>query len=242
VENSSLREQVFSTRRGTLAVGILAAALATILLLVYLNRYRHNLNQTSAPVAVLVAKSLIPKGTPGELIGTKVLFQATTVPRSQLKEGALSDPSALRGEVALTDIFPGQQLTVGSFAPIRAGAIAAQLSGYERAVSIPVDATHGMIGQAQIGDHVDVLVGLNGSGDGRGAVQGALIKTLLQNIPILSMTTSSLTLKVTDSQASTLAWASDNGRIWVTLRPPAEARQSHPHIVSLNSVIFGGPR
>jgi Flp pilus assembly protein CpaB len=193
-------------------------------------------------VTVLVAKNLIPKGTPGEAIGTKVLFQATTVPKSQVKEGALSDPSALRGEVALTDIYPGEELTVGSFGPLRAGAVASQLSGFERAVSIPVDATHGMIGQAQPGDHVDVLVGLNAAGDPKGPAQGSFIKTILQNIPILTATGSSLTLRVTDTQASRLAWASDNGRIWVTLRPPADARQSTPRIVSLSSIVAGGPR
>jgi Flp pilus assembly protein CpaB len=184
---------------------------------------------------------LIPKGTPGEAIGTKVLFQATTVPKSQLKDGALSDPSALRGEVALTDIYPGQQLTVASFGPLRAGAIASQLTGFERAVAIPVDSTHGLIGQAQAGDHVDVLVGLNATGS-NGPAQGAFIKTILQNVPILTATGSSLTLRVTDQQASRLAWASDNGKIWVTLRPPAGAEQSRPRIVSLDSIIAGGPR
>jgi Flp pilus assembly protein CpaB len=99
-----------------------------------------------------------------------------------------------------------------------------------------------MIGQAQVGDHVDVLVGLNSSGLAKGPAVGAFMKTILQNVPILSMTGSSLTLKVTDSQASTLAWASDNGKIWVTLRPPADARQNSPRIVSLDSVVAGGPR
>jgi Flp pilus assembly protein CpaB len=242
VPSISLREQVFSSRRGTLAVGILAAALAAILLLVYLNRYRQNVNQNSAPVAVLVAKNLIPKGTPGDVIGSKVLFQATTVPRAQLKDGALSDPSALSGQVAVADIFPGQQLTAGSFSELHAGAIATQLSGFERAVSIPVDSTHGMIGQAQVGDHVDVLVGLNSSGLDKGPVQGAFIKTILRDIPILATSGSSLTLRVDDAQAGTLAWASDNGKVWVTLRPPIDARQTHPRIVSLTSVVAGGPR
>jgi pilus assembly protein CpaB len=241
VQSTSIAKRIFSTRSGTLAVGVLAAGLAAILLLVYLNRYRNNLNQRNAPVAVLVAKSLIQKGTPGDLIGTKSLFQATSVPREQLKDGALTDPSTLRGLVALTDVFPGQQLTLASFGSVRAGAVATQLSEFERAVAIPVDATHGMIGQVQTGDHVDVLVGLN-SGATRGAAAGSIIKTLLQNVPVLVTTGSSLTLRVNDLQASRLAWASDNGKIWVILRPPAGARQSPPRIVSLSSVVLGGPQ
>jgi pilus assembly protein CpaB len=236
VQNASLGSRIFSTRSGTLAVGLVAAALAALLLLVYLNRYRHNLNQQNAPVAVLVAKSLIQKGTPGDLIGTKSLFQTTNVPRTQVKVGALADPSTLHGLVALTDIFPGQQLTLASFGAVRAGAVASQLSAFERAVAIPVDATHGLIGQVQPGDHVDVLVGLNGGSS------GSIIKTLLQNITVMLTVGSSLTLRVTDQQASRLAWASDNGKIWVTLRPPAGAQQSAPRIVSLQTIVLGGPR
>jgi pilus assembly protein CpaB len=235
VQSISLGRRILSTRSGTLAIGVLAAGLAALLLLVYLNRYRDNLKQQNAPVAVLVAKSLIQKGTPGDLIGTKSLFQAASVPREQLKAGALTDPSTLRGLVALTDVFPGQQLTLSSFGAVRAGAVATQLSAFERAVAIPVDATHGLVGSVQAGDRVDVLVGLNSGA-------GAIIKTLLQNIPVMVTTGSSLTLRVTDSQAGRLAWASDNGKIWVTLRPPAGARQSPQRIVSLSSVVLGGPR
>jgi pilus assembly protein CpaB len=236
VQSTSLTRRIFATRSGTLAIGVIAAALAALLLLVYLNRYRNNLNAQNAAVSVLVAKSLIQKGTPGDLIGTKSLFQATSVPKAQLKTGALTDPSTLRGLVALTDIFPGQQMTIQSFGVVRAGAVASQLSAFERAVAIPVDATHGLIGEVQPGDHVDVLVGLSGG------TAGSIIKTLLQNVPVLLTTGGSLTLRVSDAQASRLAWASDNGKIWVTLRPPAGARQSTPRIVSLSTVVLGGPR
>ena len=241
MQSISLRQRLLSTRGGTLAVGVVAAALATLLLVVYLNRYRHNLNARNATVSVLVAKNLITKGTPGEIIGSKVLFQATAIPRAQLKDGALSDPSSLRGEIALADIFPGQQLTAASFGVLRSGAIAAQLSGDERAVAIPLDVTHGLLGQAQPGDHVDVLIGVNAGSSSSGA-QGPLIKTLFQNISILSTSTESLTLRVTDVQANRLAWASDNGKIWVTLRPPAAAKQSRPQVVSLTTILVGGPR
>jgi pilus assembly protein CpaB len=236
VQSTSLTRRIFATRSGTLAIGVIAAALAALLLLVYLNRYRNNLNAQNAAVSVLVAKSLIQKGTPGDLIGTKSLFQATSVPKAQLKTGALTDPSTLRGLVALTDIFPGQQLTIQSFGAVRAGAVASQLSAFERAVAIPVDATHGLIGEVQAGDHVDVLVGLSGG------TAGSIIKTLLQDVPVLLTTGNSLTLRVSDAQASRLAWASDNGKIWATLRPPAGARQSTPRIVSLSTIVLGGPR
>ena len=241
MESTSLGKKMLSTRGGTLAIGLAATALAGALLLVYLNRYRSNLRGKTAPVAVLVSKSLIQKGTPGSLIGTKVLYQSTSIPRDQLKPGALSDPSSLQGEVALTDIYPGQQLTASSFGPARAGDLADDLTAFDRAVSIPVDSTHGLLGTVQPDSHVDVLVGFNPGAVARVA-QGSIMKTLLQNIVVLQTTASSLTLRVTDQQAAKLAWASDNGKIWVTLRPTVAARQSAPRIVSIQTVYFGGAR
>jgi pilus assembly protein CpaB len=242
VQSISLGKRIFSTRAGTLMVGVLAAALAALLLLVYLNRYRQNLNQQNASVSVLVAKSLIPKGTPGEVIGRKALFQVTSVPKAQLKDGALTDPGVLRGTIAVTDIYPGQQLTIASFGAARLGGIADTLTAFQRAVAIPVDATHGLVGAVRPGDHVDLMVGLNGASSTKTVPTGALIRTFLQDITVLVATPTSLTLRVNDKQAERLAWASDNGKIWVTLRAPTGARQSPSQIVSLTNVLFGGTR
>ena len=57
--------KLMSTRAGTIAIAGGAALLAGIFIIVYLNRYRHSIKAQGAPVTVLVAKKLIPKGTPG---------------------------------------------------------------------------------------------------------------------------------------------------------------------------------
>ena len=64
---------------------------------------------------VLVATHLIRKGTPGEVIAGKGLYQLARIPKSQVATHALVDPSALAGEVALTDVSPGQQLSADYF-------------------------------------------------------------------------------------------------------------------------------
>ena len=66
------------------------------------------------PVAVLVAKSLIPKGMSGDLIGAQELFQPTTAPKGQVKDGAVADPGTLRRDFG-TSI--GNNATHGSDAP-----------------------------------------------------------------------------------------------------------------------------
>ena len=111
MSNTSLTTKVTQSRGWTLALGIAAAALAAILLIAYLVQYRSSVNSSTEPTPVLVAKSLIPKGTSGTVIAEKGLFQAATLPKDDLKVGAISDPAYLNGRVAVADIFPGQQIT-----------------------------------------------------------------------------------------------------------------------------------
>src|SRR5574338_904789 len=96
-------------------LGIGAAVLAAIALLVYLNQYRDSVKSGVQPMQVLVAKSLIQKGTPGDVVGSTKLFQVASIPRDQVKSGAFVDPQTLTGKVASHDIFPGQQLTSADF-------------------------------------------------------------------------------------------------------------------------------
>jgi Flp pilus assembly protein CpaB len=46
-------------------------------------------------------------------------------------------------------------------------------------------------------------------------------------------------LRVTDSQAVELAFASDNGKVWVALRPQAGATQKGISLTNLERLIFG---
>src|SRR5215475_8223932 len=104
-------QKLMSTRSGTILVGLVAAALAAAVLIVYLVQYRDSVRHAAQPVSVLVAKQVIPKNTPGDTIGTKSLYQVARIPASQVESGALTDPGALTGKVATTTIVTGQQLT-----------------------------------------------------------------------------------------------------------------------------------
>ena len=56
------------------------------------NRYRANVAATGTPATVLVAKRLIPQGTPGTIIASQGFFELTRVPKDQLKIGAIDRP------------------------------------------------------------------------------------------------------------------------------------------------------
>lgn len=236
-----IAQNLFTTRRGSLLVGAAAAVLAGIVLLVYLHSYRNSINSSAEPASVLVAKSLIQKGTPGNIIGTSDLFQVASVPRKQLQVGALTDPAALASRVAVADIYPGQQFTEASFAYAPFGTLQTKLTGPDRAISISTDAQHGMLGQIGAGDHVDIFIGVNIK-----SISGSqpVIKLLMADVLVLKApvgATGQLTLRVPLRQAAELAYAADNGRLWFVLRPASGAKTPNPGLINAQSLLTAKP-
>jgi Flp pilus assembly protein CpaB len=251
-------QRLLATRGGTIAVSGLAAVLAAVVFLVYLQRYRTSLQSSSAPATVLVAKTFIEEGTPGNIVGTDDLFQITSTPKSELKEGAISDPDSLRGRVAAADVYPGEQLTISDFAAISPDAVVNKITGDQRALAVPLDAAHGNIGNIHPGDHVDVYGAFNvrrlnpdGSVD-PDSVERPVVKLIVEDVSVLAAPVearsgfgagatdrSNVTLKVSDQQAAQIAFATENGKVWVVLRPKAGAEPSAPDIVTLETVLFG---
>jgi len=108
-----------SSRTLAFALGVgVAVVLAAILLMIRHDRYRNHApyNPTTAPTPVLVAKQLIPKGTPGSLAARREMYVPAVLPRKELEGGAIADPQYLSGRVSVQDIFPGEQLTATDFA------------------------------------------------------------------------------------------------------------------------------
>jgi Flp pilus assembly protein CpaB len=249
---------LISSRRGTIVLSVIAAAIAGGLILVYVSRYRDTVRSQGAPVTVLVARQTIPKGTAGNVIAAQGLYSATTLRQSQVLNGAFSDASSLRNEVATQDIYPGAQLIASDFAAASTN-LAASLTGTERIVSIPLSAANGLSGELQAGDHVDVYVGFNvvPIGSTGIAVAGGqsrpVVRRVLTDIPVIAIagktsgviSTGSgggnLSFKVDDQQAADLQFASENGILWLALRPSAGAKSTPPSIVSMETLLLGVP-
>lgn len=242
-------QRIFSTRGGTIAVGALAAALAAAVFVVYLHRYRASLNEASQPMTVLVAKGLIERGTSGTVIASEDLFQVTSTPKGELKEGAITDPDLLRGHVATSDIFPGAQLTAAQFSAGATDTVSARVVEYERGIAVPVDEAHGMIGKVQTGDHVDVIAGFIIDGDD--GKQHPVTRLLVQNVLVLDAPAESkagfatgankqsVILRMTDEEAAQTAFASEYGKVWIVVRPRSGSEQSLPSVVTLDRLLAG---
>ena len=188
---------------------------------------------------MLVAKRLIPKGTTGESFAAENLFDVTTIPKDQLKLGAISDPAVLRGTIAAADIYPRQQLTSADFTSASVGALASQLKGKWRAVALPtLDAARGLTPDVQAGDHLDVYGQLNGK-----------IGLLLPNVLVLAApsqaaagstapVSTNYILRVPSAKAPKFAYMGQNGTFWLVLRPAIGAQGTGATVVTENNTFL----
>jgi pilus assembly protein CpaB len=230
VENIT-SSKLFTTRQGTVLLGVIAAVIAAIALLVYLNNYRNSV--AKPPVDVLVAQKLIQSGTTGDVIRTTAgYYKTTSVPQKQVETGAIIDPATLTGKVAVTDIAPGQQLTTSDFGAASAS-ISTQLNPGQRAVVVALDSPQQVGGQISAGSHVDVWV-LTNAQTGNGAVQ-PIAKLLFQNMYVLGLNGGNVTLRATPTQSGQLIYASANDSIYLALRPTI-GTVTKPPVITAGSV------
>jgi Flp pilus assembly protein CpaB len=230
-------QELFSTRRGTVIVGASAAILAAIVLIVYLHSYRNSLKGSSAPISVLVAKDLIQKGTPGEIVATRAHSQVGSIPKGQIQAGALTDRGSLTGLVAARDIYAGQQLSVADFVPAPPNSIQGKMSGSYRAIALSTDAEHGLLGQISAGDRVDIYLGivLQGTGGNQPIIKLLATNLLVLRVPLAG--SGQLTLRAPGRVAAQLAYAQDNGHLWFVLRPASDAKPVNPGTIDARSIL-----
>jgi Flp pilus assembly protein CpaB len=218
-----------STRGGTIFVAALLSLVAGVALLLFLRDYRNDLTSDDG-VRVVVLKNLVPHGTPGEAVAENGLYRMTRVKKSELAEGAITDPAELEGKVATKDLYPGHQLTQAEFTDAES-TLGKNLADFDRAMSVPVDKAHGMSGRIEEGNRVDVWVSFD-----QGAGFGTVVKLAARNVLVLRVpdipdtgaTTrkEQTTIRVPDSSVPLIAAGADGGQVWLVLRPAVGARNA----------------
>lgn len=242
---SGAGKTLLATRRGNILVAGASAILAAGLLIIFIQSYRSSVAAEGEAAKVLVATGLIEQGSSGEALSDERKLRTTSVRADQLKAGAVTDASLLRGKVAVQDVLPGQQLVATDFAPAR-NTVRANLRGEHRAINIPVDAIHGMTGSIATGDRVDVLAGFSAE---TGGVSRPIVKQILKDVLVLraggavnaegQSLGQGVVLRVGAKDVADVAYASDNGKLWLILRPGAGVREAPEDLVTLESVLFG---
>jgi Flp pilus assembly protein CpaB len=216
-----------SSRGGTLLVAALLSLLAGAALLVFLRQYREDVT-SSDRARVVVAASLVPKGTPGDVILEKSMYRIARVRTDDVRDGALTDPADLKGKAVTSDVFPGHQVTVGDLDDAQ-GKLPSHLADYDRAMNVPVDRAHGLVGKIDEGDRVDVITTTDSPAGGvtiaSVAVRGALVLAVPDGGGNAARQ-EQVTIRVPDRAAQTIAAAADGGKVWLVLRPPVGARSN----------------
>jgi len=247
--------RLLSTRFGALAVAALLAVAAVGIVLVYAHNYRSSVDSANGEVSVLVANRAIDQYTPGSQVVDGSMFSTRQVPADAAVDGAVSNPDQLKGLVARSDIYPGEQLTTNQFVKSSTTSPTVKLTPSQRAVGFPVDAASGLVGQVQAGDRVDVVatfdvtpIGANGL-PLSGAQPIALTKTIVSDALVLNAPAASSSTDVRSNPVLTLAidvndvqralFAQEKGTIWFALRPPCSAENVKPSVLDVGAVLRG---
>jgi Flp pilus assembly protein CpaB len=227
---------------------LVAALILAGILVFALSRYRQTSNTTNSETSVLMATQFIEKGTSGSAIGVGHDFKLAKVLDKQVTRGVLVDPAALHGEVAATDIYRGQQLTAADF--VSGGLFYSKLPHNLRAISVPVDTSHGMVGNIQTGARVDVYSSFKTEGLAPAVLRLVAPDALVLDAGqapstgglggITANQTSNVVLEVGGHQAAELAFTADNGKVWLVLRP-ANGTSPRSEVISELSIVAGNP-
>ena len=163
----------------------------------------------------------------GELIGS-------------LPKGASSKPETLIGRGVTSTLYAGETVLDSRLAPAGSGGgLAATIPDGMRACAVKVNDVVGVAGFVLPGMRVDVLI--SGNPPGAASAEGPKVKTLLQNIAVLSaganiqkdnegkpVQVQVVNLLVTPEQAEVLSLASNETRIQLVLRNPLDTQLAKP--------------
>lgn len=199
--------------------------------------------------------------TTGVVVASRDLVVGTLIHDTDLKMsqrlgppsagGALKPDQIVNRGVSST-IFEGEPVTENRLAPKgTGGGLAALIPSGMRACAVRVNEVVGVAGFVVSGMRVDVLI--TGLPPGGNSLDGAKVRTLLQNIEVLSAGTNFkkdqegkpeqaqvVNLLVTPPQAEILSLASNETRIQLVLRNPMDTQILNPP-GEATSDLFGGP-
>jgi pilus assembly protein CpaB len=237
-----------------ITIAVALALVAALLTSYYVTNYQRSVRSDETNVPVWVAKSDIPAGTSGAELEQRGLLERSEIVRRSVVPGAITTPDQVAELVAVQPIHAGEQVTTRRFSTPSQLGIRAQLTGVQRAITIPGDQHMLLAGVLKSGDRVDVVatfVHPQGS-------QERFTRIVLRDLEVLrapdtSATAEKLgstrdggfaaTLKVTDTQVQKLHWVFASAERWhLELRPATKAADSPENVEGSLSILREGVR
>ena len=199
---------------------------------------------TGGKMLVVAAKALKP-GTVLQANDVKLMSWAT----DQLPTGAYQNADDVVGSTVFDLISEGEPLLATRIATTRSGG-GADIPAGQRAVSVHVSDSSGVLALLHAGQKVDVQVVVGRIGNG-GSPGETTVRTALENLKVLSVIPQPelssqgpslpvVTLLAKPAEADVLALADSGGRIRLTLRNPLDESTRVRTPLSLGAVIHTG--
>src|SRR5436305_8375331 len=169
-----------------------------------------------------------------------------------IPKGVLASQQAIVGRGVVSQVYEGEPIRDNRLAAAGSGGgLAATIRPGMRACAVRVNDVVGVGGFVVPGMRVDVLIA--GNTPGSGNAEGPRVKTLLQNIEVLSAGTNIqkdnegkavqvqvVNLLVTPEQAEVLSLASNETRIQLVLRNPLDTETPKTPSVAMSSLFSEG--
>lgn len=228
-----------------LLAAFVVAAISSYLVYRIAGRQMH---PAQAPTtAIIVAAQDLPVGT---LIKDGDLTTAQWM--GAPPKGSIVSKDAAIGRGVVSELYQGEPIFDSRLAAAGSGGgLAATIRPGMRACAVRVDDVVGVAGFVTPGMRVDVLV--SGTGPGAAPAEGPKVKTLLQNIEVLSAGTNIqkdnegkavnvavVNLLVTPQQAELLSLASSQTKIQLVLRNPLDTETAKTPSIAMASVFSDG--
>jgi pilus assembly protein CpaB len=142
-----------------LVAAVLVAAVGTALIFLYVNGVNDRAVADQSPQRVLVAKTQIAAGTTAADAAKAGAFELKTFAKNSVAPGALSDITPIANEVALSTVFPGQQILTAQFGAVGSTS-ALQIPGSTLAMSVQLTDPARVAGFVEPGSSIAVFVTL----------------------------------------------------------------------------------
>ena len=229
---------------------LLLAGVGAVVLFAYVGNADRRALAGMQPADVLVVTALVPEGTTAEALGK--LVSTKTLPAAAIAEGALSSLTAISGQVATTDLQPGEQVLASRFADPASllDPDTVKIPAGLQQLSVSLDQQRVLGGHLTAGAAVGVFLSVPKDGEDPAQTHLVLNKVLVTKVdggsstPVpegddAPATTAGspvmVTLAVNARDAETLVYGAEHGTLWLSLEP-ADAVVSGTRVVIRDKV------
>jgi pilus assembly protein CpaB len=213
---------------------VLLAGVGAVLLLGYVGNADRRALAGLKSEDVLVVTKPVPEGTTAEALAKLVSLKP--LPATAVAEGALTSLSAISGQVATTELQPGEQVLASRFADpaTLAGADDVHVPPGLQQLAVSLDPQRVIGGQLTAGSTVGIFVSLPKDGDSPAQTHLVQHKVLVTKVGGGTASPAPeggnaaatgadaalmVTLAVSSHDAETLVFGAEHGTLWLSLEP-----------------------